>query len=452
MAKIKSATEQSRRERIETLLPFAFCPLPFDFLFILVALLFTAAPAAATFRASAVKVDITPAGPQWLLGYAARQSTGVHDKIYHRIAAMDDGDTQFFLVATDLCLFSPEIYDEMAQELKHETGIDSKRVWWTVTHTHSAPEVGPAGMYKVLLAGRSGHEWDREYTQRVKKSLIEGIKEAKAKLMPARLAMGTGLSRANINRRARDVNGQISLGLNPDGPVDRQIGLIRLEKPDGTPIALVANYAMHGTVLGGKYLEISGDGPGVVAAYVEEKVGAPMLYVNGAAGNLAPIYTVTDNPRSGHLSEFNVLLGDRILEANRLIGAATEAVKLWTGEHVIETPRKNGMGWPEELGSYSRVSSPGTPLVRLPIRFLRLNDTVVWAAPVELFCEIAMRVRAESPFAHTFYFGYANGWLGYLPTAKAFEEGGYEPRTSPFTERAERDLTEGVITFLQGLR
>jgi len=414
-------------------------------------LLLASTPGMAAFRASAVTVDITPSGPQWLLGYAARQSTGVHDKIFHRIAAMDDDATQFFLIATDLCLFSPQIYEEFAQELERETGIESKHVWWTVTHTHSAPEVGPAGMYKVLLAGRSGHEWDREYTQFVKKSRIEGIKEAKAKLGPARLAVGTGLSRANINRRARDVNGQISLGLNPDGPVDRQIGLIRLEKLDGTPIALIANYAMHGTVLGGKYLEISGDGPGVVAAYVSKKIGAPMLYVNGAAGNLAPIYTVTDNPRSGHLSEFNVLLGDRILEANRALGAATADVKLWAGDHVIETPRKSGMGWPEELGAYSRVPSEGTPLVRLPVRFLRLNDTLVWAAPVELFCEIALQVRAESPFSHTFYFGYANGWLGYLPTAKAFAEGGYEPRTSPFTERVERDLTEGVIAFLQGL-
>src|SRR5207247_4093540 len=120
----------------------------------LFALLLAAAPGPAAFRAAAVKVDITPSGPRWLLGYGARQSTGVHDKIYHRIAALDDGATQFFLVATDLCLFSPQIYDEFAQELKRETGIESKHVWWTVTHTHSAPEVGPAGMYKVLLAGR----------------------------------------------------------------------------------------------------------------------------------------------------------------------------------------------------------------------------------------------------------------------------------------------------------
>ena len=44
-----------------------------------------------TFRASVVKVDITPDSPQWLLGYSARKSTGVHDRIFHRIVAMDDG-------------------------------------------------------------------------------------------------------------------------------------------------------------------------------------------------------------------------------------------------------------------------------------------------------------------------------------------------------------------------
>src|ERR1039458_7305927 len=46
---------------------------------------------AAEFSASAVKVDITPSASKWLAGYPARQSTGVHDRLYHRIVAMDDG-------------------------------------------------------------------------------------------------------------------------------------------------------------------------------------------------------------------------------------------------------------------------------------------------------------------------------------------------------------------------
>jgi hypothetical protein len=384
------------------------------------------------------------------MGYGPRQSTGIHDPIFHRIAAIDDGTTQVFLIASDLCLFSPSVYDEVTADLRKETGIEAKQVWWTVTHTHSAPEVGPPGMYDVLLKGRSEHAWDREYHAFIKSTLIAGIKDARAKLAPARVSTGVGMARANINRRARDVDGTISLGLNPDGVTDRQIGLVKLERMDGSPIALIANYAMHGTVLGGQFMEVSGDGPGMVASYVEEKLGAPMLYINGAAGNMAPIYTTQRDLRSSHLGEFRVLLGDKILQAAHGLAGAAPAT-LWLGEKFVETPRKSGLGWPADLPSYAAKTASGTDTVRIPVRFLRIGDAVLWGSPVELFCEIAVRVRNESPFRHTFFLGYTNGWLGYLPTAEAFRQGGYEPRTSPFTEAVEKDFGDAVVTFLHGM-
>jgi hypothetical protein len=68
-----------------------------------------------------------------------------------------------------------------------------------------------------------------------------------------------------------------------------------------------------------------------------------------------------------------------------------------------------------------------------------------------LFCEISNAIRNRSPFPYTFYFGYTNGWLGYLPTEKAFQHGGYEvDDASPYTPSAERDLTEGVVGYLEG--
>lgn len=385
------------------------------------------------------------------MGYGPRKSTAVHDPIYHRVVVMDDGRSRFYLVASDLCLFSPEVYDEVAADLKQKLKIEPKQFWWSVTHSHSTPEVGPHGVYDVLLKGRSDHEWDREYTRQVKTSLIAAIEEASKKLEPARLQTGTGTSNANINRRAKDVDGKISLGLNPDGPVDRQIGLIRLERPDGTPIALVANYAIHGTVLNGRSEAISGDAPGVVSAYVEEKLGAPVLFVNGAAGNAAPIYSVYPDPKSGHLGEFRVLLGDRILQANAAMKPGTSDVQIKTGEAVVETPLKPGLEWPASLRSYA-ADFNGKTIVHLPVRFLTIKDIAIWAAPVELFSEIAMDIRNKSPFKQTFYFGYTNGWFGYLPTAAAFAEGGYEPATSVLTNAAEADLTNQVITTLKGMR
>ena len=423
--------------------------MPYSPVFLLGLFAISLAVARGEFRAAVVKVDITPTTPQWLMGYGPRQSTGVRDKIYHRIAALDDGGTQTFIVASDLCLFSPTVYDDVTATLKKELGLEPRQLWWTVTHSHSTPEVGPPGMYDVLLKGRSDHPWNRDYCEFVKAALVAGIRDARARLAPARIAIGTGFSRANINRRARDADGKISLGLTPDGPADRQIGLLRIERPDGSPLGLIANYAMHGTVLAGSMLQVSGDGPGVVSTYVEEKIGAPMLYINGAAGNVAPIYTVQDLAKS-HIGEFRVLLGDKILEANRALATGVEA-KLWLGEKWIETPRRADLGWSEELAAYGAKSPAGVDLVRIPVRALRINDTILWGSPVELFCELALRVRADSPFRHNFFFGYSNGWLGYLPTAEAFRDGGYEPRTSPFTEQVERDYTEGVMAFLQGV-
>jgi len=239
--------------------------------------------------------------------------------------------------------------------------------------------------------------------------------------------------------------------LNPDGPVDRQIGLLRLERPDATPIALIANYSMHGTALGPQNKLISGDAPGLVAAYVEEQIGAPMLFINGAAGNQAPIYSVQESYEAAHIAEFNVLLGDRILAANRAMTAVASDIRLRPGATTVETPRREGFGWDEGIGDYLEAGKGENGAIRLPGRFLIVNrDVALWSAPVELFCEISMGVRHRSPYPHTFYFGYANGWLGYLATRQAFAEGGYETHTCPFTEQVEDDLTNAVVSYLQG--
>jgi neutral ceramidase len=404
------------------------------------------------FRASVVKINITPNTPKQLLGYAARQSTGIHDSIYHRIVALDDGTTQFFLVTTDICLMSPSEYDNVAAMLQKKLGINPVNFWWSVTHTHSAPEVGAPGMGEAFLGDRYKHPVDTAYTSFIEQTLINGIIEAREKLKPARLGVGWGFSMANINRRAVDVDGKASLGLNPDGPVDRRIGLIRLEKQDGSPLALLANYPIHGTVLGSKSMEISGDVAGVVSEYVEQKTGAPVLFINGAAGNLAPIYSVYATPEAGHLSQFRVLLGDRILEANKKILSTSDSVKLFTGGLTVESPRKANLSWPADLGKYNSSTNNGINMVRLPVRFLKINnDVAIWSAPIELFCEISNEIRDRSPFPFTFYYGYTNGWLGYLPTAEEWPHGGYEVEVvSPFTQATQGLLTEAVVGYLQG--
>ncbi len=403
------------------------------------------------FRAAVVKIDITPDAPQKLRGYDARMSTGVHDRIYHRIIALDDGTRQFFLVSTDAASLSPGQYDRVAERINRRLGINPVNFWWSMTHTHSAPEIGDPGIIQLFMPGRFVQNNDTAHSAMIERTLIEGIMAAQRQLSPARISAGWGYSQANINRRAIDIDGKAHLGMNPDGAVDRRIGLLRIDGADGSPLVLIANYPIHGTVLGKDNLLISGDVAGTVSEYVEKKIGVPMLFINGAAGNIGPIYSQYPTPEKGHLTQFCVLLGDKILDAYQKISSTTGKVTIRSGSVVVETPRKDGLGWPSDYTNYTRTTNTGKNMVRLPIRFLKINgDIAIWSAPVELFCEISNEIRERSPFPFTFFYGYTNGTFGYVPTEAEWSFEGYETSVSVVTPSAGKDITEAVVSYLEG--
>lgn len=407
-------------------------------------------------RASIVKIDITPDNPQYLLRYGGRKSTGVRDHIYHRILALDDGVTQYFLVSSDICMVELSDYEQLAAYLEAKHNINPLHFWWSATHTHSAPDIGRSALLKIIKG-----DWypddkvDLVYSEWVKQKLIDGIQEAQRQLAPARLGVGWGLSYANINRRAKNANGKAFLGMDPEGAVDRRIGVLRIDKADGTPMACIANYPIHGTVMGPNNTLISGDVPGVVAEYFEEETGVPLLFINGAAGNIAPLYSfpVYQDHKEAYFSQFKTLLGDRIIDTYDNICKTTSTINLHVSSITVETPRKEGLEWPTdaEFGKYTRTTSHGIHLVKIPIRFLIINeDIAIWSAPVELFCEISNEIRDHSPYLYTFYFGYTNGGLLYLLSEKEFMYDGYEPTATVFTPSADRDIKDAVITYLNG--
>jgi hypothetical protein len=103
------------------------------------------------------------------------------------------------------------------------------------------------------------------------------------------------------------------------------------------------------------------------------------------------------------------------------------------------------------LKAYEKKNSAGEDLVVLPARFLKFNqELAIWSLPGELFCEISNEIRKDSPFKHTFFYGYTNGWLGYIPTAAEYALGGYEVETvSPFTPMVEADVQKAVSHYLK---
>ncbi|MEX2591510.1 MAG: neutral/alkaline non-lysosomal ceramidase N-terminal domain-containing protein [Anditalea sp.] len=407
------------------------------------------------FRAAVLKSNITPSNSKNLLGYAPRMSDGVRDSIYHKVVILHDGNNEIVLVSSDLARVSPSVYERVANKLHKLTKIEKKDFWWTFTHTHSAPEVGPSEVVQLFLPERYEKPFDKEYTDFIEESLIRTIMEARENLVPARMGIGWGFSNANVNRRARDIDNKTFLGENPDGPIDRRIGLIRIDDEQNRPIVLISNYPIHPTVLPANGTKISGEIPGVVAEYIENQIGAPLLFINGAEGNIGPRFSVSvagDKRADRFLNQFRELLGKKILEANEKIVSTTADVIFNTGSLIVETPMRNDLdinNWPKELGNYARKTSTGISMIKFPVSFLFINDDIaIWGTPSELFCEISNQIRENSPFPHTFYFGLTNGTLGYLPTKEEILLGGYEPSVSPFSPEAGDDLINEVSNYL----
>ena len=112
---------------------------------------------------------------------------------------------------------------------------------------------------------------------------------------------------------------------------------------------------------------------------------------------------------------------------------------------------KDSLHITDELKKYA-ITSGNKTMILMPVRFLKLSDDlVIWAAPIELFCEISNEIREQSPFPFTFYYGYTNGWFGYMPTEAAWKNGGYEVEVvNPFSPTAEYELKEAVGAYLKG--
>src|SRR5205823_5512369 len=108
--------------------------------------------------------------------------------------------------------------------------------------------------------------------------------EALKKMSPARLSFARGQASFAANRRVFRRTG-VNFGVNPDGPVDLEVPVLRVDDSDGKVRAIVFGYACHGTTLGGDYYRIDGDWAGYAQEYLERAhPGATAHFLIGCAG------------------------------------------------------------------------------------------------------------------------------------------------------------------------
>ena len=383
------------------------------------------------FKVGTGVVDITPPiGVSLAGGLRARKATGIGTRLFAKATVFDDGETPLAIVSVDLCVLGRDFVDAATAIVHERTGIPPERIMVTASHTHAGP-------YTTPVFG-ADEDLDRDYLTTLPRYIADAATLAHRQLRPAQIGAASGYEESVSHyRRVALKSGGVRntwMRLDPKeivGPVgmlDPEVGVLLVGGLEGHPISVVYNYTLHANCHADRSL-IDGSYPVRVAEIVEGMIGGTALYTPGACGNINPV------GKPDHVAR---VLSAEILKVIQRI-ETTPDVTLQAKKVELELPLRDfsklridaiRRDWPDGEDVFTeewrRLKEAGTSSVATSVQALALNDTAFVAVPGELFVEIGREIKKASPFRHTYVVELANDYVGYLPTRKAFDEGGYE--------------------------
>jgi hypothetical protein len=415
-------------------------------------------------HAGAARVDITPPADAALpmSGYANRTHgfEGIHDHIYARAIVLSDGAASAAIVGWELIGVPNPAWADVSERIAKECGIPVDHLLLAAVHDHSAPS--PAGIYENTSPKSA------EYTEKLKQATVEAVREAKAKLQPARIGYGSGRAYVNVNRRELTPDRGWWLGFNPEGVSDKTLSVLRFESTEGKPIAFLINYPVHAVVMGPENYQISGDIAGATSRYVEQyyaralpdpprsdagyvlrpKPGqAPAdvvaVWTSGAAGDQNPVSMASKDFTM--VDALGKILGEEAVRvANTIV--ATPQVRLSAAQRVVTCPGRKVEDGPRPRREYKFQDADP---VDIRLSLLMINDVAVTGVSGEVLTPIYLHLKRESPFSRTIMLTHTNGASGYIPDDAGFDQIGYEVTTSHLKPGcAENAIVNGLVDMM----
>jgi hypothetical protein len=221
-------------------------------------------------RAGVAAIPLDPPLGVAMMGYGARTGAAQsrHDPLSVRALYLECGGS-VVLVECDLCLLSPAQAAHVRARVEERTGVARERVLVGCIHTHSGPDTGLG----ALLAGAPEPTHVPPILEAAAQAACRSVEAA----VPARL--GWGRAEASIGRNRRRA----------DGPLDREVLVLRVDRAGGEPLAVLFVHGCHPTALGHDNLAYSADWPGVARAEVERALpGATAVFALGAHADVDP--------------------------------------------------------------------------------------------------------------------------------------------------------------------
>lgn len=401
------------------------------------------------------KINITPSIPIPMAGYSGRRGPfkGVHDSLCARAVVFSDGINKAATITVELSGISNQIWDDVATRIEKETGIKKDFILLSAIHTHSGPVTG--GANDTVTA----------YVEELKTKLVNVTKDALSKMVDAKLGVGKGECKMNISRRAMDGHGKVQLGLNPYAPCDHEVGVIRIDDTSGKNLVLYMNWPSHAVVLGPRNYLITNDWPGTASKVVETTLGngaiAPVII--GASGDINPLY----GPHLDFLDNRDYAFGKDAIGED-LANVSLEVMKnIKTSANCKINAIQKVISLPAKPRDPSRSARPGQiydGTVKIRLSAVKIGDLVLTGVSGEVFNQISVQMRNQSPYKNTFMITHCNGSVGYLITENAYEvpgqsgyadkvhpTGGYEPTSTRVKTGAEKAIIENLLAMIKQL-
>jgi hypothetical protein len=383
---------------------------------------------AESLQASVARVEITPPPGFLLDGYpdpdSSRIGTGARDPLFARVLILRSGSTRLALVDLDLVeVLGP---DYIAR-LREATRGDVSHLLVVCIHTHSGPPLDSVATSPVGA-------W---YASTVDK-IAAAIHTAAAQTVPVRFGVGYGVAYLGSNRLRIEHDGGISwfeknwVGT-PNALVDPTVAVVRLDTADGSPLAVLVNYACHPVIYGPDNRLYSADFPGVATDLVQRGLGGKPLcfYLQGGAGDINPTHAVSSLQQGAvqFCREAGTELADAVIRVAKGIRTAPEDdSSLQVAEDTLALkPRWNAKKWkaarPEDAETIAQVTKP---MIEAPVTTVLINHRLALVGlPGEPFVEFQLDWRARCPVPDSLFLGYCAVELDYLPTIRAASWGGY---------------------------
>ena len=401
----------------------------------------TSVPAiAAEFHAGLGRADITPKDPIWLAGYAGRNkpSEGIDQKLNVKALALKDATgATTVIVSADTIGTGRQFTDTVAARLAEKYNLPRERFLFAASHSHNTPVI--YGNLTDMYGLAPEHlETVKRYTKFFEDQVVVAAEQALNSLEPVRLKFAEGNAGFAGNRREFGPAG-VKFGINPTGPVDHSVPVLRIEREDGTLKSILLGYACHCTTPGTEY-KVSGDWAGYAQEYLELTYpGTSALFITGCGADANP------NPRGSFLyaRQHGLALAGSVA---RVLNEPMREVKgpITARFANVDLP----IGTPPGKAYYEGMLTNKAPAVQryahrhigmiergepfmksypCPVQVFRFgSDLTMIALGGEVVVDYAHRLRRELPQEKLWVSAYCNDVFAYVPSMRILTEGGYE--------------------------